>query len=1042
MTKAVTFFVKYLPLVVSALVPWLTLTLFPRVRSWDVQTFLGWMKCLAADQGPVYTPCFPDPINYPSVGLYLSAGVMLFFQKLGFGPNEISVLYQRFLAGVDSLNLLVFYLLLRGLGIRVAAWCTLAFSLLPSTRAGASLWVQIDSVTQLFFTSGFLFALRGLTAIDRDALGKAQRYLLGLGVMISCASLTKQLSIFALPPLALLFISLTYRVGQRATKPRIALILIGILALAFSLDQAFPTPPGYYGSGVLYVLSTGSKHANILSANGGNLFSLLPGDPSRSSLDFTPLISLWGLTVRGIPRYLGIGWFIGLSTIFFLCGLRLAAVNRPLSPRGHTLYSLTFAAFLSLLMNTVLTGTHERYMYHYGFFVLPVLLTLVTLSLAYYQILLLVVIHLCIYGLFVYQTLVQSEVFLSREVAHKSVVFLNLASMLYMLVSVVLVAWSPGEFFYSLEKRDRSRMSTKERCYGVIKALSRALSRLGQGWFLLSTIIFIPYFTHFTLNIHPLFSVDLAHLFVWSLFAGLLYALAPLRQLTLLTLALPLTVLGVCEIFHAIMFQGRISVATVFVTVQTNWREVSEFTRVYFSFPVILGMLSYVVVVFWVWRGVIGRRPAPLRTLLVLFVAYLACIFLTLRGMARPLIESPGEPPQQESVSSWWPGIYGPFEDIFRALDQYESEIRAYRKEARKRKDGLVDLQASSNQTSSREVHVVVIGESTNRNHMRLYGYTRDTTPELSAKKDSIFIFSDVISAFSHTLEAVKSALTFAGADKDKKLYQVYSILDVARKAGFRTYWISNQPPIGIWDNEISVLARTADESIFVNRTGESVAACDTHSPDERVLAPFDIALHSRAHDKILIIVHLMGAHAQYHLRYPERFNVFTDPLSIPKGERPHLDEYQRKTINVYDNAVLYTDWVVSQILASVRMASQSSGSISSMVFFSDHGEEVFESRAYLGHGWDNLGRHHFEIPFIVWLSEEFERARPSTVNAIRENVTSSFMTSSLIYALIDLMSIQTPLQRPELSLFNPMYKAGSRVVYNVDYDLRLRQKP
>lgn len=1041
-TKIITLLLKYLPLVGALMVPFITLRLFPGVISWDVHTFLAWMKCLESFQGSSYSPCLPDTINYPSIGLYLSAGAMLAFKKLGIASHELSFFYQRFLATIDSLNLLVMYLLLRGLGLRFAAWSTLLFSLLPSTRVGASLWVQIDSVTQLFFSLAFLFALRGFTALDKSAPRKAHQYLFGLGVMICCSLLTKQLAVFAIPPLMILFLVLSIRLGRYSKPWAMTLNFAAIFGLMILIDRAFPTPPGYYGSGLLYVLSTGSNHANILSAQGANLFSLLPGDPSRPSFNYTPLLSFRGLTISGIPLYLGIGWFTALSVIFFGCGFRLAYANRPLSPRGLVLYALTFAAFLSVLMNTVLAGTHERYMYHYGFFVIPVLLTLVTLSRAYLQSLLLSVVHLTVYGVFVYEVLLRTEVLFPHTLVHQTLVCMNLASMLYMLFSVVLAARTPANFLFSLEERDRSRMSGRQIMSGGLQGLLRALNRLCRGWFLLAVVTVVPYLAHWTLNLQPLSTADLPRLLSWSLVAAIPYAIVPLHRFTLVIIALPVAALGVCELFHAIMFRGRISVATVFVTVQTNWREVSEFTQVYFTAPVILGIVSYLVVILFAWREVVTRQSVARKKIAIALALYCACVFLVLRGMAQPEIESPGEPEKKLEAQSWWPGIMGPFDDISRALSQYQSEIRAYRKEARRRKDGLVDLQAAATPTSSREVHIVVVGESTNRNHMELYGYSRATTPRLSAMRDSLFVFLDVISTFSHTLEAVKSALTFAGADKDKKLHQVYSILDVARKAGFQTYWISNQPPLGIWDNEISVLAKTADESIFVNRSGESIAACDMHSPDERVLKPFEIALNSTTHEKILIIVHLMGAHAQYHLRYPATFNVFTDPRAIPKPDRSHLDEYQRKTINVYDNAVLYNDWVVSRIVESAKSASQNSRSISSLVFFSDHGEEVFESRAYLGHGWDNLGRHHFEVPFLVWLSEEFKRSRPQTVDAIKAHIKEPFMTSALIYGLIDLMGIRTPLQQPQRSPFSLAYQQTPRVVYNVDYDLRLRLKP
>ena len=42
---------------------------------------------------------------------------------------------------------------------------------------------------------------------------------------------------------------------------------------------------------------------------------------------------------------------------------------------------------------------------------------------------------------------------------------------------------------------------------------------------------------------------------------------------------------------------------------------------------------------------------------------------------------------------------------------------------------------------------VIVIGESAARAHLSLYGYGRETTPALDAKKDELVVFRNVISA-------------------------------------------------------------------------------------------------------------------------------------------------------------------------------------------------------------------------------------------------------------------------------------------------------
>ncbi|WP_336145581.1 sulfatase-like hydrolase/transferase, partial [Klebsiella pneumoniae] len=48
---------------------------------------------------------------------------------------------------------------------------------------------------------------------------------------------------------------------------------------------------------------------------------------------------------------------------------------------------------------------------------------------------------------------------------------------------------------------------------------------------------------------------------------------------------------------------------------------------------------------------------------------------------------------------------------------------------------------------------VLVIGESTNRQRMSLYGYPRNTTPELDKLRDQLAVFNNVITPRPYTIE-------------------------------------------------------------------------------------------------------------------------------------------------------------------------------------------------------------------------------------------------------------------------------------------------
>lgn len=58
---------------------------------------------------------------------------------------------------------------------------------------------------------------------------------------------------------------------------------------------------------------------------------------------------------------------------------------------------------------------------------------------------------------------------------------------------------------------------------------------------------------------------------------------------------------------------------------------------------------------------------------------------------------------------------------------------------------------------------MLVIGESTQRGRMSLYGYPRETTPELDAlhKTDpNLTVFNNVVTSRPYTIEILQQALT------------------------------------------------------------------------------------------------------------------------------------------------------------------------------------------------------------------------------------------------------------------------------------------
>jgi hypothetical protein len=218
-----------------------------------------------------------------------------------------------------------------------------------------------------------------------------------------------------------------------ASSTNIALSWFFVFTLTLAVDQLSPTPSGFLGSSLYYVLSTGSNHAAVISASGLNLFPLLGlPSPQPSTAAYT-VVTIGKLSLKIIPLY------FGLVSFFIACGLsawwlcRIARRHRSPSAAHITVALIAFAALCNLFMNTFLSGTHERYLYHYGFFIFPVLWFFTRKRVISPFIALLCLAHLTIYGCFVYSLIIGEQDFRWAVNARRWVAGMNIAVSLYAL---------------------------------------------------------------------------------------------------------------------------------------------------------------------------------------------------------------------------------------------------------------------------------------------------------------------------------------------------------------------------------------------------------------------------------------------------------------------------------------------------------------------------------------------------------------------------------------------------------------------------------
>lgn len=302
-------------------------------------------------------------------------------------------------------------------------------------------------------------------------------------------------------------------------------------------------------------------------------------------------------------------------------------------------------------------------------------------------------------------------------------------------------------------------------------------------------------------------------------------------------------------------------------------------------------------------------------------------------------------------------GRYASVTSLIKQTSQSLEQYKEYTNAKRRREENLKELIHLSVDSQKSGTFVLVIGESESRDHMHAYGYQRETTPWLdqAVSQPGNILFTHAYSNHTHTVPTLTYALTEKNQYNAVPLEKAYSIIEVAKAAGYRTYWISNQVKYGAYDTPIAAIASSADQEIWIN--GNSGYTTWTNYNDGELANKLrQIKFDSQKNN--LVVIHLMGSHTDYQERYPK------------KQEKFSVKDKKTRRINSYDNTVFYTDTVLHQIYDIMRARDEFQG----MVYCSDHGEDMQHSHEVTKFTW-SMAR----IPFVVFLSQNYCQRNPAT---------------------------------------------------------------
>lgn len=307
------------------------------------------------------------------------------------------------------------------------------------------------------------------------------------------------------------------------------------------------------------------------------------------------------------------------------------------------------------------------------------------------------------------------------------------------------------------------------------------------------------------------------------------------------------------------------------------------------------------------------------------------------------------------------------------------------------------------------EVYIFVIGETARAGNWGLYGYERNTTPRLSARRDVIH-FDDVLTQINATHKSVPLMLSPADALDFNQIYRQKSLITAFKQAGFRTAFISNQLHNGSFTDFFADEADCTQYLIALKNK--------PHLHDDALLPVVDSLLRSGA-TKQLIVLHTYGSHFNYCERYPADCRVFT-PDRISEINRKD----RQAMINAYDNSIVATDRFLDQIIE--RLAQ--SGKTAAMLYLSDHGEDLLDDdRNRFLHASPVPTYYQLHVPFILWFSPQYAQQFPTEIQQARERHTTPFDSRVVFHTLLAIGGIDTDYRNDTLSLVSPSFHLDKR---------------
>ena len=529
-------------------------------------------------------------------------------------------------------------------------------------------------------------------------------------------------------------------------------------------------------------------------------------------------------------------------------------------------------------------------------------------------------------------------------------------------------------------------------------------------------------------------------------------------------------IVAIVDVYCFIKFGSTLTPTMLLLVGETNAQEAGEFLKSYLSTDIIFSKLGWVLLVMLVhvvWSVIFSRKDeggrrkensnniqdsisqgsktwkiSPSSLLLplssIVFLFSLTDCWKNKEAFHRLMSYQTIGEVEHELTEKTCANLYQPLYRL--AFSIRANQLTA--KQVQKLITGIDKVQVDSCAFTTPHI-ILIIGESYNRHHAQLYGYEKPTTPRQlkRAQQGELIAYQDVVAPWNLTSFVFKYLFSLYTVGDQGEWCDYPLFPEVFRQAGYHVTFLTNQ-----FLPQAKEAVYDFSGGFFLNNPTLSNAMFDARNEklsyyDEGLLKDWD-DIRGRTKEEggrmsskqgELTIVHLKGQHLDYRTRSPKTRWFF----KRDDYDRPDLRPEEIQRLAYYDNAVLYNDSIVDQVIRRVESEQ------AVVIYVPDHGEECYGPGVHFCgrmHSTEITGRlahEEFDIPFWIWCSHAFMVEQPELFDAIVRAKNRRYMTDAIPFLLMHLAGIHTPDYREELDILSPQYnEMRPRILKNTtDYD-------